>query len=97
MCVWTRSTKIITNLFVLILNNERHNYNTRHSHDLQISTGNGDIFYKLFSLYGVQIWNHINKIELMYHMHALRTYQNCTYKTMMYCIEYDKTLYYRLS
>ena len=35
--------------------------------------------------------------ELMYHMHALRTYQNRTYKTMIYCIEYDKTLHYRLS
>ena len=55
----------ITNLFAL--NNERHNYNTRHNHDLQINTGNGELVYKLFSFHGVQIWNHISKkIELMY-------------------------------
>ena len=33
----------------------------------------------------------------MYNMNALRTYHNRTYKTMIYCIEYNKTLYYRLS
>ena len=48
----------ITNLFAL--NNERHNYNPRHNHDLQINTGNGDLVYKLFSFYGVQLWNHIS-------------------------------------
>ena len=49
----------INNLFAL--NNERHNYNTRHNHDLQINTGNGEIVYKLFSFYGVHIWNQIFK------------------------------------
>ena len=68
------------------LNNERQNCNTRHNHDLQINTGNGELVYKLFSFHGVQIWIHISKkIELIYHnMHALRTYQKRTYKTMIY-------------
>ena len=53
----------INNLFAL--NNERHNYNTGHNHDLQINTGNGDLFYKLFGFHGVHIWNHIsNKIPI---------------------------------
>ena len=43
----------INNLFAL--NNERHNYNTRHNHDLQINTGNGEIVYKLFCFHGVHI------------------------------------------
>ena len=43
----------ITNMFAL--NNERPNYNTRHNHDLQINTGNGELVYKLFSFHGVQI------------------------------------------
>ena len=49
----------INNLFSV--NNERHNYNTRHNHDLQINTGNGEIVYKLVSFHGVHIWNHISK------------------------------------
>ena len=49
----------INNLFSV--NNERHNYNTRHTHDLQINTGNGEIVYTLVSLHGVHIWNHISK------------------------------------
>ena len=80
------------------LNKERHNYNTRHKHDMQINTGNGNLFIHFLAFmaykYGII---YPTKIELMYHMHALRTYQNRTYKTMIYCIEYDKTLYYRLS
>ena len=54
----------INNLFAL--NNERHNYNTRHNHDLQINTGKGEIVYKLFSFHGVHIWNHIsNKLPIV--------------------------------
>ena len=61
---WNRYCKgvlplLITNLFAL--NNERHNYNTRPNHNLQINTGNGEIVYKRFSFHGVQIWNHIFK------------------------------------
>ena len=79
----------IINLFAL--NNERHNYNTRHNHDLQINTGNGELVYKFLAFM-------VYKYGIIYpknHMHALRTYQNRTYKTMIYCKEYDKTLYYR--
>ena len=65
----------INNLFAL--NNERHNYNTRHNHDLQINTGKGEIVYKLFSFFSFQ---------LRYNMHVLRTYQNLIYKTMIYCM-----------
>ena len=62
----------INNLFSV--NNERHNYNTRHNHDLQINTGNGEIVYKLVSFHGVHVWNHISKkFQLMYHTHVLRT------------------------
>ena len=62
----------INNLFVV--NNERHNCNTRHNHDLQINAGNGEIVYKHVNCYGVHIWNHISKkIQLMYHTHVLRT------------------------
>ena len=62
----------INNLFSV--NNERHNYNTRHNHDLQINTENGKILYKLVSFHGVHIWNHIpQKIQLMCHTHVLRT------------------------
>ena len=46
---------------LIAVNNERHNYNTRHNHDLQINTGNGEIVYKLFCFHGVHIWNHISK------------------------------------
>ena len=46
----------ITDLFAL--NNERHNYNIRQTHDLQINAGRGEIVYKLFSFHGVHIWNH---------------------------------------
>ena len=49
----------ITDLFAL--NNERHNYNTRQTHDLQINAGRGEIVYKLFSFHGVHIWNHISR------------------------------------
>ena len=49
----------ITNLFAL--NNERHNYNTRHNQDLQINTENEEIVYKLFNFHGVHIWNHISQ------------------------------------
>ena len=49
----------ITDLFAR--NNERHNYNTRQTHDLQINTGRGEIVYKLFSFHGVHIWNHISR------------------------------------
>ena len=49
----------INNLFAV--NNERHNYNTRHNHDLQINTGNGEIVYTLVSFHGgVHVWNHIS-------------------------------------
>ena len=60
------------NLFSV--NNERHNYNTSHNHDLQISTGNGEIVYKLVSLH-VYIYGIIypKKFQLMYHTHVLRT------------------------
>ena len=62
----------INNLFSV--NNERQNYNTRHNHDLQINTGNGEIVYKLVSFHGVHIWNHISKkFRSMYHTHVLRT------------------------
>ena len=44
----------IINLFAV--NNKRHNYNTRHNHDLQINTGNGEIVYKLVSFHGVHIF-----------------------------------------
>ena len=37
----------INNLFTL--NSERHNYNTRQTHDLQINAGRGEIVYKLLS------------------------------------------------
>ena len=48
----------IINLFAV--NNERHNYNTRHN--LQINTGNGEIVYKLVSFHGVHIiWTHKKK------------------------------------
>ena len=49
----------INNLFSV--DNERHNYNTRHNHDLQINTGNGEIVYKLVSFQDVAtyIWNHV--------------------------------------
>ena len=49
----------ITDLFAL--NNERHNYNTRQTHDLQINAGRGEIVHKLFSFHGVHIWNHISR------------------------------------
>ena len=49
----------ITDLFAL--NNERYNYNTRQTHDLQINAGRGEIVYKLFSFHGVHIWNHISR------------------------------------
>ena len=49
----------ITNLFAL--NSERHNYNTRQTHDLQINAWKGEIVYTLFSYHGVHIWNHISK------------------------------------
>ena len=56
----------ITDIFAL--NNERHNYNTRQTHDLQINTGRGEIVYKLFNFHGVHILNHISqKVQLMYH------------------------------
>ena len=59
------------------LKSERHNYNTRQTHDLQINAGRGGGLnvYKLFSYHGVHIWNHISikKIRLMYHMLVLRT------------------------
>ena len=53
----------INNLFAL--NSERHNYNTRHTLDLQINSGRGEIVYKLFSYHGVHIWNHISKKNLI--------------------------------
>ena len=57
----------INNIFAL--NSERHNYNTRQTHDLQINAGKGEIVYKLFSYHGVHIWNHIsikNPIDVSY-------------------------------
>ena len=51
---------------------------------------------KLFINFLAFMESYITK-NVMYHMHALRTYQNRTYKIMMYSIEYDKTLDYRLS
>ena len=44
---------------LLELNNERHNYNTKQTHDLQINAGRCEIVYKLFSFHGVHIWNHV--------------------------------------
>ena len=46
---------------LVAVNNESHNYNTRHNHDLQINAGNGEIVYTLVSFRGVHIWNHIFK------------------------------------
>ena len=47
----------ITNLFAL--NNERHNYNIRNNHDLQINTGNGELVYNIVIIY-------INRIDVSY-------------------------------
>ena len=65
----------ITDLFAL--NNERHNYNTRPTHDLKINAGRGEIVYKLFSFHGVHN-NYMEsciqkKIKLMYHTLVLKT------------------------
>ena len=49
----------INNLFST--NNNRHNYHTRQTNDLQTNTGKGENVYKLFSFHGVRIWNHISK------------------------------------
>ena len=49
----------VSNLFVL--NNQRHNYNTRQNNDLQTNLGRGEHVYKLFSFHGVQIWNQLSK------------------------------------
>ena len=43
------------------LNNEKHNYNTRHANDLQTKLGGGENVYKLFSFHGTYIWNQISK------------------------------------
>ena len=49
----------INNLFST--NNNRHNYHTRQTNDLQTNTGKGENVYKLVSFHGVRIWNHISK------------------------------------
>ena len=45
----------ITDIFAL--NNERHNYNTRQTHDLQINAGRGEIVISLLAfmwyIYGI--------------------------------------------
>ena len=38
-----------------LLNNERHDYNTRQTLDLQINAGRGEIVYKLFSFHRVHL------------------------------------------
>ena len=60
----------INNLFAV--SNERHNYNTRHNHDMQINAGNGKIVYTLvsFRVYGIK---YPKKIKLMYHTHVSKT------------------------
>ena len=56
---------LITNQFAL--NSERHNYNTRQTHDLQINAGRCEFFYKRFSYHGVHIiWNYIYNMSLQY-------------------------------
>ena len=72
----------INNLFAL--NNERHNYNTRHNHDLKINTGNEELFINVlvFMVYTYGII-YRTKFQLMYDMLGLRTYQNLIYKTMI--------------
>ena len=53
----------INNLFSI--NSNRHNYHTRQTNDLEVSTGKGEHVYNLFSFHGVRIWNHIsNKIQI---------------------------------
>ena len=49
----------ISNLF--ILNNLRHNYNTRQKNDLHTQIRKNENSYKIFSFHGINIWNHISK------------------------------------
>ena len=62
----------ITDLFAL--NNERHNYNTRQTHDLQINAGRVKLFISFLAFMGY-IYGIIypEKFQLMYHTLVLKT------------------------
>ena len=61
----------INNLFTV--NNAQHTYYTRQINSLHTQIGKNVKVYKLFSFYGINIWNHMSKKLLsMYHMHATK-------------------------
>ena len=43
------------------VNNTRYEYFTRQHNDLHVDIGLKEGVYKLFSLHGIHIWNHISK------------------------------------
>ena len=50
--IWVFYHTDVNNNNLFALNSERHNYNTRQTHHLQINAGRGEIFNKLFSYHG---------------------------------------------
>ena len=67
----------INNLFST--NNNRHNYHTRQTNDLQTNTGKGKMFINI-SVFTVSVFGTTSKkIKLMYHMLALTIIQKHTY------------------
>ena len=68
----------INNLFST--NNNRHNYHTRQTNDLQTNTGKGEMFIN-FSVFTESVFGttYQKKIKLMYHILALKIFQKHTY------------------
>ena len=46
---------------LFIVNNTRYEYFTRQHNDLHVDIGLKEGVYKLFSVHGIHIWNHISK------------------------------------
>ena len=68
------------------LNNEKHNYNTRHANDLQTNLrGMGGMFIS-FSVFMPHIFGikYLKKFKLVYDTHVLNIYPENTYKLIIY-------------
>ena len=50
----------VSDLFIVV-NNTRYDHITRHHNDLHVDIGLKEGVYKLFSLHGIHIWNHISE------------------------------------
>ena len=81
----------INNLF--IVNNTQHAYYTGQINSLHTQIGRNEKVYKMFSLHGINIWNHMSRkitIDVLYACY--KNYQNGIFNGTRFHIESHKHL-----